>query len=158
MNWNDVFEYIDGYIRWRIKPSNAVNPGDIVKTRNRAGYVVFAFKGKQYRAHRVIWEMQNGPIPEGMEIDHINHVRDDNTLENLRVVSRRENLKNQSMQLNNSSGHTGVRYDKKRGKWKVSIKNIGKLEHVGYFDELPGAISARKKAEEELGFHENHGV
>lgn len=158
MNWNDVFDYKDGWLIWKIKPSNSVNPGDIVKTKNRAGYIVFAFMGKQYRSHRVIWEIKNKPIPEGMEIDHINHIRDDNRIDNLRVVTRRENLKNQSIQTNNSSGYTGIRYDKTRGKWKVSIKNIGKLKHIGYFQNIEEAISARKDAEVKYDFHENHGV
>lgn len=36
------------------------------------GYYVLRFKGKQYLVHRVVWEMLNGPIPEGYLIDHIN--------------------------------------------------------------------------------------
>lgn len=158
MNWHEIFEYKDGSLYWKIKPSNAVSPGDVISTTNRAGYVVFGFKRNQYRAHRVIWEMHNGEIYEGMEIDHINHIRYDNRIENLRVVTRHDNLKNQSMQSNNSSGYTGVRYDGARKKWKVSIKNNGKLEHIGYFDSISSAIYARKEAEGLYGFHENHGV
>ena len=48
-----------------------------------------------YRAvHGVLWETMIGAIPECMVIDHINTVRDDNRLENLRVVTPKENLNN----------------------------------------------------------------
>lgn len=44
--------------------------------------------------HRVVWEAFNGEIPEGMEIDHVNAIRDDNRLENLRLVTHKENCNN----------------------------------------------------------------
>lgn len=47
-----------------------------------------------FKKHRVIWYYFNGEIPEGMEIDHINTIRDDNRLENLRLVSKKENMNN----------------------------------------------------------------
>ena len=43
--------------------------------------------------HRVIWERVNGPIPEGMEINHLNGIKDDNRLENLEVVTHSDNVK-----------------------------------------------------------------
>ena len=51
-------------------------------------------KPKQYRIHRLVWEAFNGPIPDGYEIDHINTIRDDNQLSNLRVVTHKENNAN----------------------------------------------------------------
>lgn len=50
--------------------------------------------GKMKLAHRVVWEAFNGEIPQGMEIDHINTDRGDNRLENLRMVSHKENCNN----------------------------------------------------------------
>lgn len=51
-------------------------------------------KPKKLLVHRLVWETFNGPIPEGMEIDHINTIRDDNRLDNLRVVTPKENCNN----------------------------------------------------------------
>lgn len=51
-------------------------------------------KPKKFRIHRLVWEAFVGPIPEGMEIDHINTIRDDNRLDNLRVATPKENCNN----------------------------------------------------------------
>jgi hypothetical protein len=58
------------------------------------GYDYVRVENKSVLKHRFVWEAFNGEIPDGMEIDHINTVRNDNRLENLRVVSSKENKKN----------------------------------------------------------------
>ena len=67
-------------------------------TKNIYGYetISLCYDGnlKQFRVHRLVYEAFNGPIPDGMEIDHINTVRDDNRLVNLRCVTRKENCNN----------------------------------------------------------------
>ena len=67
--------------------------------RTNKGYLYYNFKLKDGRnigffGHRVIWVYFNGKIPEGYEIDHINTVTDDNRLENLRLVTHKENVNN----------------------------------------------------------------
>lgn len=47
---------------------------------------------KNVRVHRIIWETFNGPIPEGYEINHKNEIRNDNRLENLEILTHKENL------------------------------------------------------------------
>lgn len=59
----------------------------------RNGYKTICI-GKTRLAHRVVWEVFNGEIPKGMEIDHINTIRGDNRLSNLRIVSSKENKAN----------------------------------------------------------------
>lgn len=75
-------------------------------------------------AHRVIWEMFNGPIPEGMEVDHIKEIREtggiaDNRIENLQLLSPAEN-KRKSCKIkrsNNKSDKVGVHFDEEKGAW-----------------------------------------
>ena len=49
---------------------------------------------KTLKVHRLVWEAFNGEIKEGLEVDHINAVRTDNRLENLRLVTHKDNLNN----------------------------------------------------------------
>lgn len=60
------------------------------KSKNKDGYIMT----NNNLVHRLVWEAFNGEIPEGMEIDHINTIRDDNRLENLRLVTHKENCNN----------------------------------------------------------------
>ena len=68
--------------------------GNVIGTKKLNGYITVTLNGKQLLAHRIVWKAFNGEIPEGMEIDHINTIRDDNRLENLRLVSSSENKRN----------------------------------------------------------------
>lgn len=59
------------------------------------GYLqVSTSKSRQFLSHRVIWETFYGEIPVGYEIDHINTDRLDNSLNNLRCVTRSQNMLN----------------------------------------------------------------
>jgi hypothetical protein len=107
------------------------------------------------RAHRVIWAYVHGYWPEN--VDHINGVRTDNRLENLREVTVRENAQNMKRYANNKSGHTGVIWMKQNGQWRATIKVLGRNKHLGFFASIDEAIAARKSAEARLGFHQNHG-
>ena len=94
VNFNDYFNHVGKDLIWKRATSNSVKVGDVAVWQDEHGYVYIRFMGKLRQAHRIIWEMHHGPIPEGMEIDHINHVTDDNRIENLRLVTRKENCKN----------------------------------------------------------------
>jgi hypothetical protein len=90
------------------------------------------------------------------EVDHINGNRGDNSWNNLRIVSRKENGKNMQRKKNNSSGVTGVSWASDRRKWASYIMVNRKKINIGHFTELSEAIAARKYAEKLYGFHVNH--
>lgn len=120
------------------------------------GYRCGRFNGKPLFAHRVIWAIVHGHWPE-QDIDHINGIRSDNRLSNLRSVSRSENMRNKMRPPNNTSGFIGVSWDKKSGKWFAQIQVCGKNNSLGHFSDKSEAVKARKRAEQEFGFHINHG-
>jgi hypothetical protein len=109
MNWNELFEYCDGELIWKPRlqrnrwgtTSPFAFSGKIAgclhkaNHRRQARYVV-SFDGKHHSRSHIVWEMHNGPIPEGMQIDHINRNPCDDRLENLRVVTCRQNQQNRS--------------------------------------------------------------
>lgn len=68
--------------------------GKIAGGATKEGYIRIRINSVEFRAHRIIWEMFNGEIPEGMLIDHINGIKDDNRLENLRLATREQNNAN----------------------------------------------------------------
>ncbi len=120
------------------------------------GYRVGGILGRTYKAHRVIYAMTTGAWPES-EIDHINGVKTENRLENLRAVTSAENGRNAAMPRNNTSGVVGVHWDKTRLKWYARIRAAGKLINLGSFTNKDDAIAARAAAEKKYGFHANHG-
>ena len=113
--------------------------------------------GKTLYAHRIIWEMVHGPIPDGLEIDHINGDGRDNSLKNLRLVTSVENSKNMPKPRTNTSGIVGVGWRRADKAWGATIGVGGKTKHLCYSHCLGKAIKARKAAEVKYGFHENHG-
>lgn len=112
---------------------------------------------KMYLAHRICYAIYHGVDPYPMQIDHINHDGLDNRIDNFRLVSHQENLKNQKKRSDNSSGSVGVSWVETRNKWLARIKANGKSKHLGYFTNKSDAIAARKAAEKKYGYHENHG-
>ena len=90
-----LFEYRqDGKLIWKIKRSGT-KKWKTAGAMHRNGYIVITFKGKQYPAHRLIWLFHNGFLPEnGIHLDHINRQKDDNRIENLRMVTSQCNQRN----------------------------------------------------------------
>lgn len=110
---------------------------------------------KAYKAHRVAWALYNGEWP-AQEIDHINHVPDDNRIVNLRCVTGKENCRNLPKRAYNNSGVTGVGWHKSAQKWRARIRAEKEI-HLGLFANIEDAIAARKAAEVKYGYHPNHG-
>lgn len=142
----------------RIKSiSNYVKVGDIAGHVRQDGYVRVSVKGKIYLAHRLAWLYVYGGWPRE-QIDHINHARADNRIENLREATNHENSKNRPPQNNNTSGVVGVHWYKPTKRWMAYIR-VNKVNvNLGYFMDKFEAICARKSAERKYGFHLNHGV
>ena len=81
-------------------------------------------------------------------IDHKNHKKYDNRKCNLRKVTPSQNQMNASKRSDNTSGVTGVGWNKERCKWAAYIAINGKQKHLGYFDKFEDAVQIRKNAEE----------
>jgi hypothetical protein len=148
----DVFQTRRAFSTW-----NARYAGLPAGTHSKDGYLRICFKGKRFvLAHRVAWALFYGEWPKH-DIDHINGVRSDNRICNLRSVTRTENLRNRKIGKANKSGCMGVSWIVSAGKWRARIGDNGKDMPLGCFSDKDEAIAARRKAEIRLGYHPNHG-
>jgi len=135
---------------------NTKNGGkEAFTAKDSHGYHHGTIHGASFRAHRVVWAMHHTEPFD--QIDHVNGVRSDNRLINLRTATDASNRKNQKRPKDNTSGHIGVSWHKAARKWMVEIKSEGKREYLGLFPLFEEAIAVRKEAEARLGFHQNHG-
>lgn len=108
-------------------------------SKDNEGYLCGNVCGKRYRAHRIAWLIAHGTEPE--EVIHINGVRTDNRLENLRGVTKAR--PQTTRQRNNTSGHPGVAFHKSTGKFHAYFYQQGKQRSVGYFNTVQEAAAAR---------------
>lgn len=109
--------------------------------RRGGGYRLIGFNGREYGAHHLVWVWHHGFYPRS-HLDHINLVRDDNRIENLRECTQAQNMANRNLQANNTSGFKGVTKAKTQGKW---LAYVGR-RHLGTFDTPEAAHEAHKNA------------
>lgn len=156
MNWNQIFDFVDGKLYWK----NCTQPfrnGTEAGCLSEDGYLRVRHNRVLYLNHHIIFEMHKGKIPPGMVIDHDDRNKLNNYPSNLIAKTQQDNTKNQTMRKSNMAGCTGVRFRSERGKWQARITVDGKQKHLGYFTTKEDAISAREEANIKYGFHKNHG-
>lgn len=151
----ELFYVEDGLLLNRVLRGRRGMPGMVAGSPDGFGYLRVKVDNVRYRVHRIIWLITYGRWPIG-QIDHINGVRDDNRIENLREVSVQDNQRNSHLRIDNTSGVTGVVRD--HGGWRARIKVDGKRINLGFFKTFEEAVSARKRGESHFGFHPNHGA
>lgn len=128
-----------GIFTWKIKPRAALHIGDIAGSVSKDGYIKIIYKKKLYIAHRLAWLYVYGEYPK-KEIDHINRIKNDNRLCNLRDVEPHINCQNKNKRIDNTSGYTGVYWSKENKKWKVQYTFNKVKKHLGTFDNLEIAV------------------
>jgi hypothetical protein len=138
-----AFRYDDelGALYWRVTWRRDRLAGFI----DSHGYWITSIPGfgKQCKAHRLIWIYHFGAIPAGFQVDHINGVRCDNHIENLRLATPLGNRQHQKLSKNNTSGVRGVcpvfvhgrrrwRYQREFARRKFEKVFLTKTEAVQY--------------------------
>lgn len=157
-----------GFLTWRARPRGLFSceriyrswtaryAGQRAFTALRNGYPHGCIFKEQFAAHRIIWKWMTGEEPK--IVDHINGTIADNRWRNLRSCSRQDNQRNMRRSGANTSGHTGVgKNNRGAHPWQAYIQANGKRVNLGTFDTLEAAIAARAAAEQEHGYHKNHG-
>lgn len=142
------YDQLTGALTWRSTSKNGnVRQGDLAGHICKRGYRIIRMFGRNYKAHRVAWLLVQGEWPSA-DIDHINGIRHDNRIQNLRDVARVINQQNYRVATPRSkSGLLGTSYLK--GKWKAQIGVFGVQRYLGTFDtpqEAHAAYVAAKRA------------
>jgi hypothetical protein len=145
-----------GIFTWKIATSNRVYVGKEVSSKRNTGYISIGIKNKDYLVHRLAWLYVYGYLPK--YIDHINSIRADNRIENLREVTKTQNNQNSVIRKNNTSKVKNVAWHKQCKKWHVSLCVNNKRISFGLYDDLDLASlvaqEARNKYHKEYA---NHG-
>lgn len=157
-----VKEYLDydpqtGELIWIKKPSKRANlrtrAGSLVST---TGYRSIALFGKSYPEHHVVWLWYHGYWPK-QQLDHIDHIRNNNRISNLREVTVGENARNRTRRQNTRTDEAGIWFNRISKRYVAEITKDGKKVYQASFVDIEDAITARKAKLIEHGFHANHG-
>lgn len=118
---------------------------------NNKGYLTSNIEGKTQYVSRIVMSAYLGrELTPDETVDHRNHIVTDNSIANLRILTRAQNLQWRRNQINNTSGHTGVIWNKKHQKWYANIKIDRKPVHLGSFEKIEDAVTARQNMVREM--------
>jgi len=139
------YEPDTGLIRWIAKGKGRIKKKE-AGTLLHSGYMGICIGTKRWQAHRIAWALYYGEWPKD-QVDHINGVKTDNRICNLREATNSQNGKNLGLSKANTSGVKGVAYEKYTKRWKATIRVNGKSISIGRFDNIEDATIARQIAE-----------
>jgi hypothetical protein len=131
---------------WNTKYAGIVFRG----SERRNGYLYMSIFNSSYATHRIAWFMHTSDCPNNMEIDHINNIRSDNRISNLRLATPNNNQHNKIKSKNNTSGHKNVVWNKQCGKWQVKMNHNKSYYHFGLFDDIEEAARCASESRAKL--------
>ena len=146
------FKYEDDKMYRKLKTKwNCCNDRKV----NTNGYINIYINKKLYLLHRVIYKYFNEEwditdTSNNNLIDHIDINPINNRIENLRVATHSQNIRNQNKKKNCSSQYRGVNWDKSSNKWKAQININGKVKYLGLFTNEEEAAETYKKINNEI--------
>lgn len=127
---SDLLEYdlsSPSFLRWKIYRGRLAKAGSPAGTMHKSGYYRIHFLGRFEFAHRLIWNMHRGDIPDGMQIDHIDGNRTNNAIENLRLATHAENKRNERTRKDSKSGVKGLHWFAAQERWRGQVYVNGEL-------------------------------
>lgn len=135
---------------WSHKHFNKLFAGKNAYGKSGSGYSHIGILGNRYYSHIICWILYHGKQSD-KEIDHINRIKTDNRICNLRELDPYKNCQNKGVRADNKSGVTGVKYS--GGKFWAQISVKGKRIHLGTFDKIEDAINERLISESKYKYN-----
>ena len=130
-NFICLFNYKDGHLYWKVNSNRKVKAGQKAGSLDSKGRWRVGIKGKSYQAHRIIFCLHHGYMPN--LIDHIDGNPLNNLIDNLRPANYSTNGFNRKININNTSGTKGLVWNKVANKWQAKVKVSGKNMYFGYY-------------------------
>lgn len=137
-----------GIFTWRESRPGPATAGSVAGTDNGRGYILISVDRVRYKAHRLAWLYVYGEWPS-REVDHINLVRNDNRIANLRQATPSQQTMNSSRRRDNSSGFRGVAKHSD-GKWQATLTREGRRYYLGLYKTAEEAAEAYNEKAREL--------
>ena len=148
-----TYEETSGLFIWHTPLNKKFKKGDIAGSKRIKEYVNFKFKGRQIHGHRLAFIAKKGYLPK--LVDHKDQNKSNNKWDNLREASHSINSFNTGIKKSNSSGCTGVHFNKIRNKWIATIGIKKRSVWLGQFNDFKKAVQARTLAENKYAFYIN---
>lgn len=147
-----------GIFTW-VKPHkmSSKKSGDVAGKTKIRYYIHITISNFTYKAHRLAWLYMTGEFPDGF-IDHIDRVKYNNSWNNLKSVTPAGNCRNRKLKSDNTSGISGVNFNKAANKWVVRLCVDNKRKCYGSYKTLEEATKARNQEIKKLDFSPIHGV
>ena len=139
-----------GQFTWK-NTKSGVRFNRLAGSKTQNGYITIVLNQRRFLAHRLAWAYVYGTFPEGV-VDHINRIKEDNRICNLRSVTQKENGKNVGLTKANSTGCTGVmfRKDGRKNPWNARVMHGRKEISLGHFGSFEEACAARKSWDQDF--------
>ena len=141
--WNELFIYapdsptglLNRINRFGGRGRKAIvaKAGDVAGYVAAHGYSRISYEYREYGTHRVIWEMFNGEIPDGLWVDHIDGDSRNNNIDNLRLVEKRGNSRNRLPRKGRLQGVRMYHYSNSKRAWTSYWSERGKRQQIKYF-------------------------
>lgn len=153
------YDPLSGQFRWKVGRGKRFKAGDLAGSVNSNGYIAICIDGHRHYAHRLAWFHCFGKWPEGnLQVDHINGIKSDNRLSNLRPVTPSQNKQNtHKPRRDNASGFAGVKFNKACGKFEANIRIPGQRnkKYLGLF-QTPEEAHRAYMAAKVIHHHKAH--
>jgi hypothetical protein len=146
---NELLDYNPdtGILSYKVSRGGHIMKGKEAGNKTPRGYRQIKIGGISYQAHRIIWKMMYGDEPDGDKvIDHINQVKNDNRVCNLRLISKSENNINGGAGKPGPTGISYIGWEKRREIYVVRVKN----KYIGRCKTLDGAIEILKQYNDDV--------
>lgn len=148
-----AYDPATGRFTWLVNRAGTARAGSLAGSADAQGYHVIRVDGELYKAHRLALLISRGSWPAD-EVDHVNGIRNDNRMQNLREVTKQQNAQNRVLPpRHNRSGVAGVHWFARDSKWLARITVCGKRRSLGLYTSFDAAVAARRAAESLLLTH-----